>query len=125
MLSKTSFKKKTLFVCVTDLWRTENAQGIVAPDPDYARGCWYIDENKGNQCEWLVAVNSGVIVGMWEIVHDNPIWDSVSNRPIDTRDMAKVDVRRKVCRLKDLPNTVRKNFIGLNWRMYGPIGYSF
>lgn len=122
---KDTFPKKTLFVCVTNLWRTPNGKGEVAPDADYARGCWYVNEDKADQCEWLMAVDRGEIVGMWEIVSSRPIWLSVVKRPVETRDMTKSDPRRMVCNVVDVPDSLRRKYVGQRRRMYGPVGYSF
>lgn len=85
--------------------------GITSDTPlvDMARGCWFVNSNKVNQCELLVAVNKGFIVDVWEIDKRFP-WRTVTPNAISTRVLTNTDHRRKYCEVK-------KNYTVARWSL--------
>lgn len=126
------FPKKTIFVSVTKSMKGA-VHGITSATPlvDMARGCWFVNSNKVNQCELLVAVNKGFIVDVWEIDKRFP-WRTVTPNAISTRVLTNTDHRRKYCEVKKTipsqgglyPRQKISSIPGLG-RMYGPVMYNF
>ena len=121
--------KKAIFVSVT-VARSGKGVDIAPTTPlvDIARGFWFVDDYKVNQCELLVAVDKGIICGIWEI--DTTFkWTQMTANAIPTRNVSRVVVvpGKKYCKLtnealhelKDMKSTA----IGI--RMYGPVRYNF
>lgn len=70
-LSRKDFKVKTILVCVSRTWGVQKKSDILKKRvtlEDCARGYWRIVRSKkALQCECLMAVSKGEIVGVWEI----------------------------------------------------------
>ena len=121
--------RKAVFVSVT------KALSGVAPDivpgmplRDIARGFWFVNDSKINQCELLVAIEKGIIRGAWEI-DTSYGWHQMTATAIPTRNVQYVVVvpGRKYCKvtnevLQGLKGT-KSTAIGI--RMYGPVRYNF
>ena len=92
--------RKTIFVSVTDALNGRNRTVLpTTPLPDIARGWWHAVDSKVNQCELLVAVDKGVVVGIWEIDR-NFGWRPMAMNTIPTRLLKPSDIEpeRKYCR---------------------------
>ena len=125
------FARKAVFVSVTKALSGEApdiAPGM--PLADIARGFWHVNNNKIKQCELLVAVERGIIRGIWEI--DTAYgWHPMSATAIPTHDLRYivVDPSRKYCQIKRevLSDFKNKKLLHINGmvRMRGPIQYNF
>ena len=107
------FNRPTIFVCVTRKY-DHGENGVkwnqVAPE-DWSRGCWLVDDAKANQCEVLVAIVRGTIVGMWDIDMSFP-WRIATSPELPTRKLPPMDKRRKVCRIIKGSEVKYRKFIG-------------
>lgn len=70
-LTKGDFKVKTILVCVSKTWGVGKVSTVTKKRislVDCSRGYWRIvGSKKAPQCECLMAVSNGEIVGVWEI----------------------------------------------------------
>ncbi len=126
-----SLNRRAVFVSITRAQRGLISD-IVANTPlvDRARGFWHVNLAKAMQCDLLIAVNRGIIEGVWEI--DKKFrWQSMSANAISTRRPAQnVDPTRRYCQvIKNCPperalllNQRITKIIGMD-RMRGPIQY--
>jgi len=120
-VTKKSFTKRTIFVCVTQAL----ARKIHGLDPskisleDCARGYWCVSVQKASQCEWLMAVKKGEIVGAWEIDQSFG-WRVASVGSIPTRKDNPSDYTRYYCKVNAAP-ALRK-FIGVRMKDIAGIG---
>lgn len=124
-----AIQKKAIFVSVTDALAGKVPDIVpVTPLPDVARGFWFVDDGKINQCELLVAVQKGIIRGVWEIDTDYG-WHQMSVTAISTRNVksSSIDPRRKYCRVvKEVSPALKgKKLLAIGMRMYGPVRYNF
>lgn len=130
-LKNGAITRKAVFVSVTHA-RSGNAPDILPSTPlvDIARGFWYVNAGKIKQCELLVAVEKGIIRGVWEIDMGYG-WHPMSMTATPTRDVKQmvIDPKRQYCRvlravlpeLKDKKLSVVMN----GMRMCGPVQYNF
>lgn len=124
-----AFRRKAVFVSVTEALSgkvPDIAPGM--PLADIARGFWYVSGNKISQCELLVAVEKGIIRGVWEIDMGFG-WQPMSANAIPTHNIQYlvVDPARQYCRVKGavLPELNGKKLAAFGMRMYGPVRYNF
>lgn len=70
-LTRVDFKVKTILVCVSKTWGIGKISTVTKKRislEDCSRGYWRIvGSKKAPQCECLMAVSEGEIVGVWEI----------------------------------------------------------
>jgi len=96
--------KKTIFVCVTQGLAGNMKPDIdpaTTPPIDCARGCWKVKPSEANKCDWLMAVNQGTIVGVYEI--DKSFgWKPTTAGCIPTRQILEDDPTRYYCKLRDI-----------------------
>lgn len=124
-----AIQKKAIFVSVTDALAGKVPDvDSRTPLPDIARGFWRAKDSKIRQCELLVAVQKGIIRGVWEI-DTNYGWHQMSVTAIPTRNVtpSSVDPRRKYCRVvKEVSPALKgKKLLAIGMRMYGPVRYNF
>ena len=101
-MASAKITRPTIFVSITKAQRGQ-VPNITASTPlvDRARGFWFANQTKAEQCDLLVAVNDGVIEGVWEIDKSFK-WQRMTATAIPTLDSSKtnVDPRRKYCQVK-------------------------
>lgn len=121
--------KKAVFVSVTEALAGRGVDiATTTPLIDIARGFWFVDDHKINQCELLVAVDKGIIRGVWEI--DTTFrWAQMTKNAIPTRNVRRVVVvpGRKYCKLTNevLQGLKGRKSSSIGIRMYGPVRYNF
>ena len=144
-LTKDDFKVKTILVCVSRTWGIGKVSTVTKKRislVDCSRGYWRIvGSKKAPQCECLMAVSKGEIVGVWEIdkTKGNNGWMKPAQTPKRTWPEDKgADCPRIGCEFVSMNNesriiqTMRKNF--MNARLHeidgmdargGVVHYSF
>ena len=86
-LTRVDFKVKTILVCVSKTWGIGKISTVTKKRislEDCSRGYWRIvGSKKAPQCECLMAVSKGEIVGVWEI-DKRKSWMSPAQTPKKT-----------------------------------------
>lgn len=123
-------RRKAIFVSITKAMNGEIDGTTKETEPkDMARGFWHVRDDKAEQAELLVAVNKGVIEGVWEIDRTKG-WESMKEGVIPNLIYKEIDTSRKFCCVKDV-TPIEYSLIGEPVsrlgiaRMYGPVGYNF
>ena len=117
---------RTIFVSVSQALDGKMANDIkpgITPLIDVARGCWVVDLNKANACDWLVAIYHSRVVGVYEI-DKKAGWQVVKPGCIPTRNLTTGPKKRYYCKLKDLQGTIGKAYMNKVKRMFGAVQYS-
>ena len=117
--------RKMICVCVTKALAGEMPHDVSSKTPlvDIARGCWKVDDVRVAKCELLVAVNKGVVCGVWEIDRKIGWRKPASVNAIPTRTMTNIDFTRQYCEIKQTVPPERKQLMNKHIRMYGPVRY--
>ena len=101
VLKNVAIVRKAVFVSVTHAL-SGNAPDILPSTPlvDIARGFWYVDDSKIRQCELLVAVEKGIVRGVWEIDMKYG-WHPMTITATPTRDVKQmiIEPKRQYCRV--------------------------
>ena len=109
---------KMIFVCVTEIRKQFPSLPLI----DCARGYWRVGK-KSEQCDMLAAVESGKIIGVWDIDHTFG-WRPMGKAMIVSRS-ERMDPTRKVCQLLLRKENGGHGLVGKSVRMHGPVDYSF
>ena len=130
-VKKGAITRKAVFVSVTNALAGE-IPDILSSTPlvDFSRGFWYVNASKIKQCELLVAVEKGIVRGVWEIDMKYG-WHPMSATAIPTLNTKQmvIDPQRQYCRvlgevLHELKGK-RLSAVMSGMRMYGPVQYNF
>ena len=130
-VKKGTITRKAVFVSVTNALAGK-IPGILPSTPlvDFSRGFWHVNASKIEQCELLVAVEKGIVRGVWEIDVDYK-WHPMSATAIPTLNTKQmvIDPQRQYCRvlgevLHELKGK-RLSAVMSGMRMYGPVQYNF
>ena len=119
--------RKAIFVSITKSLRGEiEGQSPSTPTVDRARGFWRVGD-KADDCELLVAVDRGLIAGVWEV--DRAFgWQPMKNGAIDGLVYSNVNTKLKYCQVtKDVTADMLGkpvSVLGLD-RMCWPFQYNF
>ena len=122
--------RKAIFVSITKAMNGEIDGMTKETEPiDMARGFWHVRDDKATQAELLVAVNKGVIEGVWEIDRTKD-WEPMKKGAIPHLIYKEIDPRRKFCCVTGA-SPMECSLVGEHVsklgiaRMYGPVGYNF
>ena len=126
-----AISRKAVFVSVTNA-RAGKIPDILQTTPlvDFSRGFWYVNASKIKQCELLVAVEKGIVRGVWEIDMKYG-WHPMSATAIPTLNTKQmvIDPQRQYCRVRrevllELKDKELSSVVN-GMRMYGPVQYNF